>query len=246
MSSAPKPTARGALILALVVYFVMKGFVPFGGTILYPLTLLTTWVHEMGHGLTALVLGGRFSSLDVFANGSGRADTASSHLWQSGLVSAGGLLAPPIAGAVLLATSRGPRRARILLAGLCVAILVSLAIWVRSLTGWLALPVVAAVLAYVVRRTSPRKTMIFAQLIGVVLAIDTVSGSGYLFSAEVKVDGELRPSDITNVAKAFGGSYVSWGLLLAAVSFALLAFGLTMAWRGDGKLETPRKNTRTK
>jgi hypothetical protein len=235
MSSAPKPTARGALILALVVYFVMKGFVPFGGTILYPLTLLSTWVHEMGHGMTALLVGGRFSSLEIFANGSGLAFTATSHPWQSGLTAAGGLLAPPVAGAILLATSRGPRRARILLAGLCLSILLSLAIWVRSLTGWLALPVVAAVLALFVRSASPRKTMILAQLIGIILAIDTVSGSGYLFSSEAKVDGEVRPSDISNVAKAFGGSYVSWGLLLAASSFALLALGLYVAWRGDGK-----------
>jgi len=240
MSAAPKPTARGALILALVVYFVMKGFVPFGGTILYPLTLLATWVHEMGHGLTALALGGSFKSLDVFANGSGLAFTSSSHPWQSGLIAAGGLLAPPIVGAILLATSHGPRRARILLTGLCIAIVVSLAIWVRSLTGWLALPVVAAVLGAFVRWASPRKTMILAQLVGIVLAIDTVSGSGYLFSAEVKVDGDVRPSDITNVAKAFGGSYVSWGLLLAGVSFSLLALGLYLAWRGDGKVKPPR------
>lgn len=235
MSATPKPTARGALILALVVYFLMKGFVPFGGTILYPLTLLATWVHEMGHGTTALLLGGRFSSLDIFANGSGLAYTATSHPWQSGLTAAGGLLAPPIVGAVLLATSRGPRRAHGLLTALGVAIVVSLAIWVRSLTGWIALPIVAAVLAAFVRWASPRKRMVFAQLIGVTLAIDTVSGSGYLFSANVTVDGTARPSDIASVAQAFGGSYLLWGLLVAAFSFGLLALGLFLAWRSDGK-----------
>ena len=234
-SDASRPSARGALILALVVYFVLKTFVPFGGTILYPLSLLATWVHEMGHGVTALVLGGSFSSLDVYANGSGLAHTATRHAWQSGLTAAGGLLAPPIVGAILLATSRGPRHARILLAGLGFAILVSLAIWVRSLTGWIALPIVAVVLAAFVRWGSPRKRMVFVQLIGVTLAIDTVSGSGYLFTESVRIDGVMRESDITHVAQAFGGSYVVWGLLLAALSFAMLAFGLFMAWRREAK-----------
>jgi hypothetical protein len=233
MSSVPKPSVRGALVLALLAYFVLTRFVPFGRTLLYPLTLLATWVHEMGHGMTALVLGGSFSSLDVFANGSGLAYCATSQPWQAGLTAAGGLLAPPIAGAVLLGTSRGPRSARILLAGLGVAILLSLTIWVRSLTGWIVLPIVAAVLAAFVVWGGPRRRMVFAQLIGVTLAIDTVSGSGYLFSASVTVDGTARPSDITNVAQAFGGSYVLWGLLLGAFSFGLLALGLFLAWRSD-------------
>lgn len=238
---APKPSVRRALIIALVVYFFVTRFVPFGRTLLYPLTLLATWVHEMGHGMTALVLGGSFSSLDVFANGSGLAHCATSQPWQSGLTAAGGLLAPPIVGAVLLATSRGPRRARILLAGLGVAILLSLAIWVRSVTGWIALPIVAAVLTAFVVWGGPRRRMVFAQLIGVTLAIDTVSGSGYLFTASVTVDGTERPSDITNFAHAFGGPYLAWGLLLAAISFGLLGLGLYLAWHGDG---APAKKSR--
>jgi hypothetical protein len=233
--SPPRPSARRALLAAILVYFVLTRFVPFGQTILYPLTLLATWVHEMGHGVTALLVGGSFSSLDVFADGSGLAYTTTSHAWQRGLTSAGGLVAPPIVGAVLLATSRGPRHAQVLLAGLAVAIVVSLAVWVRSLTGWIALPIVAAAVGAFahpnMRWGGPRRRLVFAQLIGVILAIDTVSRSGYLFSAEAKVDGTVRASDITTFAGAFGGHYLLWGLLFAAVSFALLGVGLLLAWR---------------
>jgi hypothetical protein len=218
-----------------VAYFVVTRFVPFGQTILYPLTLLATWVHEMGHGIVALLVGGSFSSLDVFADGSGLAHTATSQPWQGGLTAAGGLVAPPLVGAVLLATSRGPRHAQLLLGGIAVAIVVSLAIWVRSITGWIALPIVAAgVAAFAHPRmkwSGPRRRLVFAQLIGVILAIDTVSRSGYLFTPDAKVDGTVRPSDIATVASAFGGHYLLWGLLLAAVSFALLALGLFAAWR---------------
>jgi hypothetical protein len=51
-TAPPKPTARGALVAALLLYFVVERFVPFGRTLLYPLTLLATWVHEMGHGVS--------------------------------------------------------------------------------------------------------------------------------------------------------------------------------------------------
>jgi hypothetical protein len=133
----PEPTSRGALIVAALVLFVVNAFVPFGGVLLYPLTLLSTWVHEMGHGLTALALGGRFASLDVFVNGSGLAHTSIPDDWRNGLVAIGGLVAPPTAGAVLLAVSRGPRRARVLLAGLALAVVVSLALDTWTGKGYL-------------------------------------------------------------------------------------------------------------
>jgi hypothetical protein len=204
----------------------------------------------MGHGLTALAVGGSFSSLGVFAGGSGLAYTATSHPWQSGLTSMGGLLAPPILGAILLSISKGPRRAQILLTGLAIAIIVSLAIWVRSVAGLIALPLVAALIIAMVhprmRWGTPERRMVFVHVIGVILSIDTVSRSDYLFTSEVMVDGEMRKSDISNVATAFGGHYLLWGLLLATISFAFLALGLFMAFRKQKpkeKQKLPKKRT---
>ena len=59
-----------------------------------------------------------------------------------------------------------------------VAIVVSLAIWVRSTAGWIALPLVTALVHPRMRWGSPGRRMVFTQLIGVTLAIDTVSRSG--------------------------------------------------------------------
>jgi hypothetical protein len=226
-----QPTSRGALLLAIGAYFIVHTFVPFGRTLLYPLTLLATFVHEMGHGITALATGGTFSSLDVFANASGLAHTTTTHAWARALTAAGGLLAPPIVGATLLAVSRGPKRARAVLVGMAVVIAVSLAIWVRSTAAWVALPIDALLLGWFGLRASPRKRMVFAQLIGVSLAIDTWSGKGYLFTDEVSIDGHVIPSDITNFAQAVGGPYLLWGFAMLLVSCALLAVGLYAAWR---------------
>jgi len=213
-------------------YFVVHTFVPFGGTLLYPLTLLATFVHEMGHGITALLTGGTFSSLDVFANASGLAHTTSTHRWAGGLTALGGLLAPPIVGATLLAVSRGPRRSRVVLVAMAVFIVVSLVIWVRSTAAWVALPIDALVLGWFGVRASPRSRMVFAQLVGVSLAIDTWSGKGYLFTDEVTIDGQTIPSDIVNFAHAVSGPYLAWGFVVFVVSCALLACGLYAAWWG--------------
>jgi hypothetical protein len=220
----------------------VHALVPFGKTLLYPLTLLATFVHEMGHGVTALVTGGTFTSLDVFSDASGLAHTTSAHTWGTGLIAAGGLLAPPVVGATLLAVSRGPKRARAMLVGMAVFIVVSLAIWVRSTAGWIALPIDAFVLGWFGVRASPRKRMVFAQLVGVSLAIDTWAGKGYLFTSEVTIDGQTLPSDISTFAHAFGGPYLVWGFAIFVVSCALLAFGLYAAWWRRARAPRTQKN----
>jgi hypothetical protein len=228
-----QPRSRRALLLAIGAYFIVHTFVPFGRLLLYPLTLLATFVHEMGHGMTALVTGGTFASLDVFADGSGLAYTNSTQAWAQALTSLGGLLAPPIVGATLLAVSRGPKRARAVLLAMVVVIVVALAIWVRSVAAWIALPFDALVLGWFGLRARPRTRMVFAQLVGVLLAIDTWAGKGYLFSGEATIDGRTIPSDIAKFAHAVGGPYLAWGFVVLLASCALLAAGLYAAWR-DG------------
>lgn len=225
-----RPTSRGALLLAFAASFVIGSFVPFGRYLLYPFTLMATWVHEMGHGIGALVSGGRFESLDVFADASGLAHTASTAS-ADGFVCASGLLGPPIAGAAILAFARGPRRARLLLAIFAAAMIVSLAIWVRSMAGWISLPVVAALVAVFARWGSPRELLFFAHFLGLRLAADTVTGLDYIFTDRVTVAGVSRASDIARVAESWGGPRLLWSVVIAGVSLLLVAAGLWAAFR---------------
>jgi len=228
-----RPTSRGALILAAVVSVVVGVLVPFGGVLLYPFTLLATWVHEMGHGLASLALGGGFDRLEIFADASGLAHTTGApDGWRRGLVALGGLVAPPVAGAVILATARGGRRAQALLVGLAVALVVSLAVWVRSVAGLVAVPLVATLILAFVRWGSPRERMFLAQFIGLRLALDTMGrGMDYLFSDSATVDGAKRASDIATVAAGFGGPRFLWSVVVSSVCVSFVAVGLVAAWR---------------
>lgn len=238
-------SARWALILAALAIVVIRAFVPFGGAILYPFTLFATWVHEMGHGLAGLMTGGSFDKLEIFANASGLAYGRVDPGWPSALRAAGGLLGPPIAGASILAVARGPRRARIVLFVLAAVMLASVPIWVRSFTGWIAVPLVGVLIGALALKRWPTMHHVAAQLLGVLLGLDTIGGIDYLFTGSATVDGRELPSDVQHIASAIGGHYLAWGALLAVVSLALLAIGVRLAWAEPLALALPWKKRRT-
>jgi hypothetical protein len=232
---------RTVLLTAAVVYFVVSRIVPGGGVILYPLTLFTTWVHEMGHGLAALAVGGRFHELAIFRDASGVAVTSSADGWARAAVSAGGLLAPPILGAAILAFVHTARRARVLLAVLAGALIASIPLWVRSAAGLVAVPLVAAVFGWAAWRgfaRAPERRVLLAQVLGVVLALDTVTRMvGYVFTETVEIAGKKQLSDVAAFTASAGGHYLLWGVLFTVVACGLLALGL---WRAWGRPVRPR------
>jgi hypothetical protein len=223
---------RMAIGIAAALVFVIEAWLPFGSTLLYPLTLFTTWVHEMGHGLAALVQGGEFTELVINKNAGGYAMAYASRGWGQAIVCAGGLLAPPLLGSVIIATVHGPRRARILLAILAGAIVLSLALWVRSITGVIAMPIVAAFLGWFAWRgfrDKPHRRVVLAQVLGVLLALDTITRMvGYALSTEAR-KGEA--SDVQLMASEVGGAYWMHGLVIIAIALSALAFSLWWAWR---------------
>lgn len=63
MPSSPseKPDRQSVIwLVAAAGLTVLLWRFPWGNYLLYPFTLLATWFHEMGHGLTALLLGESF------------------------------------------------------------------------------------------------------------------------------------------------------------------------------------------
>lgn len=223
---------RGALIVAALVLLSLKHLLPYGQLALYPLTLLGTWVHEMGHGLTALLVGGSFARLEIFADASGVAQTAALPGLRTAALTAGGLLAPPVVGALLL--SLAARFSRLLLLALSGALLLSLLLWVRTAVGWLAIAPLCAAIALVARHGGAEVRVFTAQLLGLVLAGDTLARIDYFFMPSARIGGRQLPSDVAGVASNLGGPYQLWGALLAGTALLLLALGLWAALRPRG------------
>ncbi|HVO31718.1 MAG TPA: M50 family metallopeptidase [bacterium] len=222
-------SSRVGLVLTAAGALILEHFVPFGGTILYPFTLLATWVHEMGHGLGALLVGGEFDHLEIFRDASGLAWTAVRPGWREAWVCAAGLLDPPFAGALILALARGPKRGGAILLFLSAALILSVLVWVRSVIGVVSMLPLSLVLAGFGLYGGAGRTML-AQLVGVLLALDTVARIDYLFMSSATIGGTKRVSDVGGIAAVFGMPVGVWGVGIAALSFALLYLGLRVAW----------------
>ena len=69
-----------------------------GKTILYPIHLLVTFLHELGHALGALITGGSVLALQVNEDGSGWTKTAGGNL---GIILMGGYLGSALLGNIL-------------------------------------------------------------------------------------------------------------------------------------------------
>jgi Peptidase M50B-like len=218
-------------LMAAAVITVVLWQLPGGNYILYPFTILATWFHEMAHGLAALLLGGSFKNLLIFPDGSGMAHFSGPlFLGRIGpaLVAAAGPLGPPIAGAALILASRSERSASLSLKFLGIFLLVSTAIWVRSLFGFVMIPLIGLLILGIAFKGSPRLHGFAVQFLGVQACVSTYLQLGYLFTYSA---GQLGISDTGHMQQALLLPYWFWGALIAVSSFLLLFQSLRIAYR---------------
>lgn len=218
------------LIAAAIVTIVLWQF-PIGNYILYPFTILATWFHEMSHGLMALLLGGQFRKLEIFGDGSGVASYAMSlSLAPIGpaLVAAAGPMGPPIAGSALILASRSFKTATLSLKILGGFLLLSTLIWVRSLFGLIAIPLLGLIILAIALK-APRWLQGFAiQFLGVQACVSTYHQLDYLFSYSA---GPLGLSDTAQIQQRLFLPYWFWGGLMAIASLVILVQSLRIAYR---------------
>ncbi len=220
------------LIIAAIATIILWQ-VPIGEYILYPFTILATWFHEMSHGLMALVLGGNFQQLLIFPNGSGVAYYSYSGSLLLGplgraLVAAAGPMGPPIAGAALILASRSFNTASWSLKILGGFLLLSTAIWVRSLFGLVAIPLLGLIILGIGLK-APRWIQGFAvQFLGVQACVSTYHQLDYLFSYSA---GPLGISDTAQMQQQLLLPYWFWGALMAIASLIILIQSLRLAYR---------------
>jgi len=207
---------------------------PIGNYLLYPFSILATWFHEMGHGLAALLLGGNFQQLQIFPSGSGFAiHSGNLFLGPIGraIVAAAGPMAPPITGGLIILASRRWRTTPLALLLLGGALILSTLIWVRSLFGVVAIPLLG-ILVLAVALYAPRWMQIFAvQLLGVQACISTYHQMDYLFTRQAVIGGQSMLSDSGQIAQNLLLPYWFWGGLMAIASLIILVQSLRSAYR---------------
>ena len=208
---------------------------PFGHQLLYPFTILSVWFHEMGHGLTAQLLGGSFQSLQLYPNGSGVAtyggEIFGGRLGRA-LVAAGGLLGPAIAGSILIVMARWPQWCRWSLGAIAIALLASL-LWMRTPFGFIAILGWAGAIG-AIAIWGPQWLREFAlPFLGVQACASNFSQLNYLFTRAVLIDGQYLLSDTGQIARELFLPYWFWGGLLSLTSVGLLIGSLLLTYAED-------------
>lgn len=217
--------ARTVFLVSVIVTGVLYA-IPYGQYIAYPLLLLSTLVHELGHGVSAVLMGGNFEEFKMWADGSGVA-MHTGHLGavQSAVVSAGGLVGPALAAAVGMGCARKAKAARGFLLILGLGLVVAEVLVVRNLFGLVFVGVLAALCLGVALKAGEEVAQAVVIFLSVQLALSVFSRSDYLFTDVAQTSGGTMPSDVAQMANALVGPYWFWGAVCAAFSLVVLAGG---------------------
>ncbi len=208
-------------------FIVVVWQLPYGRELLYPLSLVATFAHELGHGMTALFCGAEFESLVLYADGSGLATwNGNPGRLATAAIASGGLVGPTVAGVALLLFSGSPQHARRVLGVLGILVVLSIVLWVRNPFGILFMLGVAAVCGLASRKFGDRTASFLLHVVAVTLCLSWFSDIGYMFSSHAIVGGRSMPSDSAHIAQALWLPFWFWGALIAVFSLALTTLGI--------------------
>lgn len=221
--------SRRALVLLAAAIVLVLPHIPILGGLAWPLRLLTTALHEIGHALAAILTGGQVLRIEIHANGSGVT-------WSSGgvrlLVVSAGYVGSTLLGCLLLVLAQRSQRHKALLIGLllffgtftvlyarnglslvvgCVLlILLALALW----SGAAGTPAMTFALDLVALSSCTYALHDFVDLLRISVGLATASGP---------TDAQTM-ADLTHVPAAMWA--LGWGLFSLVVAWKSLEIAL--------------------
>lgn len=227
MSSLSKQRARTALFFSIGMT-VLLYWLPLGSVIAYPLVLLSTLAHELGHGIAAMMVGCSFDQFVLYSDGSGAALTRGNPgRFARALISAGGLVGPAVAASGCFLAGRNGKASRSALVIIGGLLVVALVMVIRNVFGWFFVAGIAALCLYSGLKAAKDTAQLIVLFVGIQLALSVFSRSDYLFTNVAVTAAGNAPSDVANMADALFLPYWFWGLGCGAFSLFVLWKGLT-------------------
>jgi hypothetical protein len=212
--------ARTVLWVSVAITLALY-LVPDGYWLIYPMMLFSTVVHELGHGVAGMLIGGDFHELRMRPAGGGHAVISGKGDGVGrAFVSAGGLCGPAVAAGVFLLVGRNQRLAKWCLGAFTLFLALSVVLWVRGAFGIAFTSGVVVVCGIIVLKAEAEDAQVALVFLATQLALTVFSRGDYLFTDVARGSG--RPSDVQNMATALGGPYWFWGLVCGAFSVLVL------------------------
>jgi hypothetical protein len=217
-----------ALALALAASLAVV-WVPVLNVLAWPLLLCSTLVHELGHGLAALALGGHFDALSLYADGSGVAEYRGAFgRSEVALVALAGLIGPPFAAMLMLLAGRHQRASHLALGALGVGVAAAGLLWAGNTLTLVFCLSLAFLLLLVAILGSPAVSQVMCVFVAVELTLASFTRADYLFTDAADTGQGVMLSDVGQIAAAWWLPYWFWGGLVGVLSLALLGLGV---WR---------------
>ncbi|HUH00914.1 MAG TPA: M50 family metallopeptidase [Kofleriaceae bacterium] len=220
-----------ALVIALLASLLLWNL-PFGGLLLYPFKLLSTWLHEGSHALVMVVTGAGFDRMEVFRDTSGLAYMNHGVMGAAAAaIAAAGYMGTPLFGAVFLVIGQTRRGARSVLLVLGLLMGATALLFISNTFGIVAVLVGAGACLAVAAFGTETVSVFLVNFIAAQACINAVLDIRVLFRANMVVNGQsIRGSDAHNMAAASFGTPTMWASIWLGWSFLLFFVALRVVY----------------
>ena len=224
--STRRPTAtwlRAAAAVSLII-----SLTPWAQFLLYPFKLFTTWVHECGHALMTVLVGGRVTSITIQPDTSGltRSLVPVGRVAR-GLVASSGYLGAAVVGCLLMAATRVEKWSHVILLSIGAFMLLTLVLWMRNLFGFCVVLAWGVALITLARRGIANARRFLLSFLAVQVALNSVYDIRVLF-----LIGRGQ-SDAATMARLFLLPSWVWATAWMLMSVAMLG---TTLWMTRGRV----------
>jgi hypothetical protein len=230
----PLLISAAAFTLALILWNV-----PQLDFLMYPLRLFVTFIHETGHGLAAMISGGRFVGFQVFESGAGVATTVGG---SRALILPAGYLGAALFGAALFYIAHTVRNSRLVSLALGVGLALVTILYTGLLTGNFSFVaffvglVGAGLLIWLGRRGSQDANLLVLNLLAIITGLNAVLDLLFLVGNSGVGIGQVRNDAAAfsaNVAPILPGSVWAaiWALLAVLLLGAAVYYSIIRRWR---------------
>jgi hypothetical protein len=231
MSKTSVHKTSSVVLIASAVTMLLY-MVPFLHPVAYPFMLLSTLVHEMGHGFAALLVGGHFDSFKMWSDGSGVASINGQFgAFSRAVIAAAGLVGPAIVASLFFIAVKSEHYSRVVLATFGIILTLSILLVVRNLFGVFFVAFIVVVCFYFSFGGGQKYSKIVLSFLAMQLSLSVFSRSDYLFTNTAVTSAGAMPSDVAQIADALFLPYWFWGILCGLFSIAVMAFGIRQLFK---------------
>jgi hypothetical protein len=211
----------GKWLAAAVAVSVVVSLTPWAQFLLYPFKLFTTWVHECGHALMTVLVGGRVTSITIDPDTSGLTQSlVPAGRVARGVVASSGYLGAAVVGCLLMAATRVEKWAHVILLSLGACMLVTVVLWMRNLFGFAVVLAWGVALVVLSRKGMGHAPRFLLSLLAIQVALNSVYDIRVLFLID------RGQSDAATMARLF--LLPSWMWATAWMLMSVVMLGATL------------------